>query len=264
MLSRLALLLGALLLAGGAPAAGRPAYIGIIIDDLGNHWESDSRAIELPGPVSCAILPRTPYSRRLAEHAHALGKEVMLHQPMQAEQGLRLGPGGLQTGMRQADFVRTLDDNLAGLPHVQGINNHMGSRLTAQPRAMRWLMDALREHGGLFFIDSRTTRATVAEQTARSRGLLAARRNVFLDNTRDPEAIGRQFDRLIAHARRHGDAIGIGHPYPETLKVLARRLEELANRPDVHLVPVSRIVQLRNGGDTWQASLSHSPKAAKN
>ena len=263
MTTRLVLLLAGLL-ATSAPNAAGPARIGIIIDDLGNRWERDVRAIDLPGPLGYAILPHTPFARRLAERAHALGKEVLLHQPMQAEQGLRLGPGGLQDDMRQADFVRILDHNLAALPHVRGINNHMGSRLTAQPRAMRWLMDTLRDHGGLFFIDSRTTRATVAEQTARSRGLPASRRNVFLDNIRDPEAIGRQFDRLIAHARRHGDAIGIGHPYPETLAVLARRLGELANRSDVQLVPVSRIVQLRNGGDTWQASLSHSPKAVKN
>lgn len=255
--------LALLLLALAAPAAAQPVRIGIIIDDLGDRWDEGAAAVRLPGPLGYAILPHTPYSRRLAELAYGLGKEVMLHQPMQAVRGLRMGPGGLDDGMSRRDFVHTLHDNLDALPHVRGINNHMGSQLTSEARSMRWLMGVLRERGDLFYIDSRTTAATVAEQTARAHGLRTTRRNVFLDHVRDEAEINRQFDKLIQYAHEHGDAIGIGHPHPETLRVLSQRLPQLAAQ-HVRLVPVSEIVYQRNGGDTWQASLSPLPRAAKN
>lgn len=250
--------------AGPSPAAAaEPVHIAIIIDDLGDRWKLHSQAVRLPGQLTYAILPHTPFSRRLARLAHGLGKEVMLHQPMQAERGLRMGPGGLDGDMDQQQFTRTLNDNLDALPYVSGINNHMGSLLTARPEAMRWLMAVLKHRGNLFYVDSRTTRETVAEQTAHAFGLRSTRRNIFLDHVREVDDIRSQFNKLIAYARLHGDAIGIGHPYPETLQVLAEMLPELAAQ-NVRLVPVSEIVYQRNGGETWQASLSPLPKAVKN
>jgi len=220
-----------------ASGVGAPV-ISIIIDDMGNRLEDGQRAITLPGPVTYAFLPHTPHARRLANQAHDLNKEVMLHLPMDARRGNRLGPGGLTLHMTEDKLKETLKSSLESVPHVAGLNNHMGSLLTRHPGAMSWLMQGMREYGGLYFIDSRTSAVTVAEQAALDNGLPAASRDIFLDHERDPAAIRAQFQRLIAIAHRRGKAIGIGHPYPETMQVLMQELARLGEY-GVELIPVS-------------------------
>ncbi|MFC1684695.1 divergent polysaccharide deacetylase family protein [Pseudomonadota bacterium] len=220
-----------------APGVGAPV-ISIIIDDMGNRLGDGQRALALPGPVTYAFLPHTPHARRLANQAHDLNKEVMLHQPMDAHRGNRLGPGGLTLHMTEDKLKETLKSSLESVPHVAGLNNHMGSLLTRHPGAMNWLMQGMHEHGGLYFIDSRTSAVTVAEKTALDHGLPAASRDIFLDHERDPAAIRAQFQRLIAIAHRRGKAIGIGHPYPETMQVLMQELARLGEY-GVELIPVS-------------------------
>ena len=132
----------------------------------------------------------------------------------------------------------------------------MGSLLTRHPGSMAWLMQAIGSRGDLFFVDSRTTAATVAEQLAGEFGIPNIRRKVFLDNERDSDAIDAQFRRLLALARRDGTALGIGHPYPETLALLQQELPRL-HEYNIELVPVSRLIEIANRGTpTWQASLS--------
>ncbi len=222
---------------------GAVPRIAIIIDDLGDQWRAGSRAVDLPGPVTYAFLPHTRYAARLAERAHRQGKEVMLHLPMQAMAGKALGPGGLTLDMSRRQLLETLARDLAAIPHVVGINNHMGSLLTRHPGHMQWLMEAIRDRGDLFFLDSRTTHLTVAERLARENGVPVMRRDVFLDDDPAPGAVEGEFERLIAKARRQGYAIGIGHPYPATLELLERRLPRLASEEGVELVPVSRLVE---------------------
>lgn len=223
-----------------AADADKP-LISIIIDDMGNQLADGQRALELPGAVTYAFLPHTPYARRLANRAHVLSREVMLHLPMDAHGGNRLGPGGLTRHMTEGKLQETLVSSLAAVPHVVGVNNHMGSLLTRHPGAMQWLMKGLRDHGGLYFIDSRTSPVTVAEKVALENELPTASRDVFLDHVREPEAIRLQFLRLIQIARRHGKAIGIGHPYPVTSEILSQELAQLEAH-GVQLVPVSRLL----------------------
>jgi len=249
----------------GQPAAEQPTgpVISVIIDDMGNHGGWGDAALRIPGPVTYAFLPHTPHAARLARAAHADGKEVMLHLPMQSHDGNRLGPGALTLHMTERAFQRTLDENLAAIPNVRGVNNHMGSLLTRHPGAMAWLMQGISRHGELYFVDSRTTLATVGEQVATEFGVPNARRDVFLDNNRDPAAIEQQFRQLVGLAKRRGHAIGIGHPYPETSQVLAEqlaRLEELG----VRLIPASEMIRYQRSVRTWHASSSPSPKVAKN
>ncbi|HKJ75984.1 MAG TPA: divergent polysaccharide deacetylase family protein, partial [Gammaproteobacteria bacterium] len=123
----LAALAGALLLWAAGAAAASPPAVAIIIDDLGDRLDAGERALALPGPLTYSFLPHTPYSARLARRAHALGKEVMLHLPMEAVAGNRLGPGAVTLHMNQAQLLRTVRSDLAAVPHVRGINNHMGS-----------------------------------------------------------------------------------------------------------------------------------------
>lgn len=238
------------------PQADGVPRIAIIIDDLGRSEALGRRAAGLPGPVACAFLPRAPHSPALAELAHGRGQVVMLHLPMQSMEQRRLDAGGLTLHMTRRQFEATLAEDLARVPHVQGVNNHMGSLLTRHPGHMLWLMEALRDRGGLFFIDSRTTLHTVARQLAFEQGIPSLSRDVFLDNSPDIEAINAQFDHLLALARRQGAAVAIGHPYPATLEVLEARLPRL-RREGVELVPITRLVEQQYARDSaWRLSLS--------
>ena len=234
----------ALLLLVWAPLSLAAPRIAIIIDDLGNDLHEGRRAIGLPAAVTCAFLPRAPYSVRLAESAFGRGKEIMLHLPMDSVDDRPLGPDGLTVGMTREQFLTSLYRDLDAIPHIRGVNNHMGSLLTQLPDDMDWLMRELRRRG-LYFIDSRTTRATVAEQTARSFGIATDRRNLFLDNLPTRAAIERQFDKLLRMARRRGRAIAIGHPYPETMDVLEARLPGLSVETGVEVVPISDLLMRR-------------------
>lgn len=232
------------------------AAISIIIDDLGNLKRRDLRAIRLPWPLTYAFLPHTPHARELATLAHRLGKEVMLHLPMEAMEHNALGPGGLTLGMTHADFLRALRRDLNAVPYIRGVNNHMGSLLTQNSTRMHWLMQELGTRDDLFFVDSYTTATSVAVQAANENWVPNIRRDVFLDSERDPARIRAQLQRLVAMAREHGIALGIGHPYPETLSVLQQELPRLSAR-GIEILPVSRLLdQHMQRFRTWRAFLS--------
>lgn len=224
-----------------APTVALPR-IAIIIDDLGDRLVEGQRAVALPGPLAMSFLPHTPNARVLAAAAITDGKEVMLHLPMQAMTGNDLGPGAITLDTTETEFRRMFRENLDTVPGVVGVNGHMGSLLTRHPGHMTWLMTALLEAGGLFFVDSYTTLESVALQMADEAGVPAIKRDVFLDTDPDPEAIRYQFNRLVGLAKARGSAVGIGHPYPTTLEVL----EELLQRLDeygVELVPVRALLE---------------------
>lgn len=217
--------------------------VSIIIDDLGEHLTSGERAIALPGKITYAFLPHTSHSAHLAELAHQQDKEVMLHMPMQAIGENRLGDGGLTLDMSKNDFLSTLKSNLNSVPHISGLNNHMGSLLTQHPGHMTWLMEALSsEHQHLFFVDSRTTDDTVAHKIATEYKVPAINRNIFLDNVRSESEIRQQFNKLIKHAKLNGTAVAIGHPYPETIAFLEKALPTLRQQ-GIELISTSSIIK---------------------
>lgn len=225
---------------------GRPA-LAIVIDDVGHNLRQGQRLIALPQPVALAILPHTQAARQLATEAAAAGQTAMLHQPMENGAGLSIGPGGLYSGMSRAEMQQLLSSNLDSFSPVAGINNHMGSRLTAERDAMDAVMQILRERG-LFFIDSRTTHHTQAAFAAEAAGVPHLSRNVFLDNERSAEAIGRAFDRALELARREGTALVIGHPYPQTLAFLEWRLAgDLWEIEGVEIVSVDELLARKYG-----------------
>ncbi|WP_176512589.1 divergent polysaccharide deacetylase family protein [Pseudomonas ceruminis] len=210
------------LLAGAAHAAPAKAYMSIIIDDLGQSTERDSRTLALPGPVTMAIMPDTPHASDFARQAHKAGKTVILHMPMDPA----TGPYAWHPGLAIPELAERLNAAPAKVPYAAGINNHMGSRMTSQRDAMTWLMGELqRRH--LFFVDSRTSAATVAAAQAQEVGLAHVSRDVFLDDERTVEAIAGQLQQGVELARRQGSAVLIGHPYPQTLQVLERELPRL-------------------------------------
>ncbi|QXH47057.1 divergent polysaccharide deacetylase family protein [Pseudomonas xanthosomatis] len=239
------------LLAGVAQAApANKAYLSIIIDDLGQSPERDSRTLALPGPVTLAIMPDTPHATDFARQAHKAGKTVILHMPMDPA----TGPYAWHPGTPIEELGKRLDSALAKVPYAAGINNHMGSRMTSQPEPMAWLMAELqRRH--LFFVDSRTSAATVAAAKAQDIGLAHVSRDVFLDDVRTPEAITAQLQQGIALARKQGSAVLIGHPYPQTLEVLERELPRLKSQ-GIEWIPIRQMIAQR-GNQAMPAHGSH-------
>ncbi|MDD2091887.1 divergent polysaccharide deacetylase family protein [Pseudomonas guariconensis] len=228
------------LLAGTAHAAPAKAYMSIIIDDLGQSSERDSRTLALPGPITMAIMPDTPHATDFARQAHKAGRTVILHMPMDPA----TGPYAWHPGTPIEELARRLDAALAKVPFAAGINNHMGSRMTSQAEPMTWLMGELqRRH--LFFVDSRTSAATVAAAKAQALGLAHVSRDVFLDDTRTTEAISAQLQQGVALARRQGSAVLIGHPYPQTLDVLERELPRLKQQ-GIELIGLHQMIAERS------------------
>lgn len=228
------------LLAGTAHAAPAKAYMSIIIDDLGQNNERDSRTLALPGPVTMAIMPDTPHATDFARQAHKAGRTVILHMPMDPA----TGPYAWHPGLPIEELARRLDGALLKVPFAAGINNHMGSRMTAQRDAMAWLMGNLQGRE-LFFVDSRTSAATVAAAEAQAIGLAHVSRDVFLDDVRTTEAIAGQLRQGIELARKQGSAVLIGHPYPQTLEVLEREMPGL-KRQGIELIELRQMIAERS------------------
>lgn len=196
--------------------------LALIIDDLGQNPARDERVLALPGPVALAILPDTRHAAALAQRAHTAGKTVMLHLPM-APAG---GPYAWRPELPAEELQRRLDNALAAVPHVSGLNNHMGSQMTDQQQPMAALMTTLQQRH-LFFLDSRTNPKTVAAAAAQQIGLASLSRDIFLDDDPSPEAVAQQFAAAIALARKQGSVVIIGHPHSSTLELLERELPRL-------------------------------------
>ncbi len=201
----------------------------IVIDDLGHHFGRGRDAINLPGDVTLAVIPHTPHGKKLATAAHNAGKEVMLHAPMSPLDESPLGNGALTAQQSREEFVAVLHGALAEIPHVRGINNHMGSELTQRRQQMSWLMQEIREQG-MYFIDSRTSKRTVAATVAAEFSVPHLSRHVFLDNERNAQAIDERFHALLRKVEKEGLAVAIGHPYPETINYLRDAIPKLQAR----------------------------------
>jgi polysaccharide deacetylase 2 family uncharacterized protein YibQ len=226
-----------------AIASAELPRVAIIIDDMGYHLANGKRAIRLPGAVSFSFLPDAPRARPLAEHAHALDKDILLPLPLQAaNDDAAPGPSEIHIDMSRERLRHTLDEALESVPHAIGVNGHRGSLLTQHPGHMQWLMEEIRGREPLFFIDSYTHHGSVALQIAVENGVEAMKRDVFLDPDPSPEAIEREFERLKSLARKRGRALAIGHPYPTTLDVLERELPKLADE-GFELVRVSELLR---------------------
>ena len=213
------------------------------MDDLGRSLYTAEALLALPQAVTFAIIPGEAQAVQVAELAYAGDREVMLHTPMEPQGYPAVNPGedALFVEYSDQEIRRRLDQFLAYIPHVTGINNHMGSRFTEDARALTPVMKSLQEKG-LFFVDSRTTGRTLAAETARRYNVPTMERDVFLDNVAEVDAIVTQILKLEAKARKQGMAIGICHPYPETLEALRRELPGLVER-GISLVPVSVLLQ---------------------
>ncbi len=223
------------------PSSGAVARVAIVIDDVGFEERSVRELSSLGLPLTFAILPRQRYSKSLAAELRARGHEVILHLPMEPRDypDRDPGAGAVDGGMDAGEVAAAVDRDLQDVPQAVGVNNHMGSRATADPRVMREVLEVLHRRG-LYFLDSRTTRDTVAFQMARSMGIPAVERSVFLDDRREASYIEGQVRGLLRKARKEGSAVAIGHPDPVTVRALRRSLG-LLRSADIHVVPASEL-----------------------
>jgi polysaccharide deacetylase 2 family uncharacterized protein YibQ len=217
------------------------AKLAIILDDLGNDRRAADAIFELPYPLTISVLPNHEHSQEIAQEAERRGYEVMLHLPMQAVSTEKPEAQELRPGMPAGEVSKLVNQFLQDIPGAMGVNNHQGSEATSDPALMRELMPVLRDHH-LFYIDSRTTAATVAYETAQSSRVASAFRNVpFLDDVAEVGAVRKQLELALRGAREKGEAVAIGHPHPATLQALREVLPN-AQSAGVRLTFASELV----------------------
>ena len=220
-------------------ADSRGGDIVLIIDDLGFEGQPLERVMALDPNINLAILPNGTRAEQFAETLHARGFEVLCHLPMQPRGRETPGRNAILASMSDDEIASTTRRNIEAVPYARGVNNHMGSLATADRRIMTSVLGALPD--GMYFIDSRTGGGSVAAAVAREMNVRTASRHVFLDDIATESAIRRQLAELATAANKRGVAIGIGHPYPVTLRVLADELPALKAR-GFRLVRASSVV----------------------
>ena len=204
------------------------ATIVLVIDDFGYRNDSVSDGfLDLNIPITCAIIPGHLQSRKFAQKAFAAGKEVIIHMPMESSLNT---PGEdeykIKSGMTSEEVEWRIREVLKEMPEAIGMNNHQGSKATTNGKVMSVLGSVLKANNK-FFIDSRTTSKTVAEEIMRSIGVPTIRRHVFLDNDDSKDKISERIDELARLAQKQGIAVAIGHAKPNTLKVIQDALPKL-------------------------------------
>lgn len=217
------------------------ALVAIVIDDIGVDRARALRAIGLPAPLTLSFLPYGRDAPALAVIARQRGHEILLHMPMQAVGGENPGPQALTVDLAAVEIRARVGAALDRFGDAVGLNNHMGSRFTADRRLLGPVVEELSARG-LIFVDSRTTPASQVPQAAEEFGIPTAVRDVFLDNDPTPEAVRAQFEELERVARRRRQAIAIGHPHDVTLSALAAWLPLAAER-GIQVVPVTTLVR---------------------
>ncbi len=224
------------------PKDQRPV-VAIIIDDFGYDMDLAKRFLALDAKLTCAVLPHSVYFKRIAQLARKKGHDVMLHQPMEPNEYPMIdpGPGALLSVMTPDERIQQLNANIDLIPGICGVNNHMGSKTTTMSDEMNQIFTVLKKRG-LFFIDSRTTAATLSLSSARLFKVPFAERDVFLDHVRKESEIRAQIEHLVNIAEVHGKALGIGHPHEVTYEVLKKALPDMKKR--VRLIPASEIVEV--------------------
>jgi polysaccharide deacetylase 2 family uncharacterized protein YibQ len=227
------------------PVAAHPV-ISICIDDLGEDIAGTDKAMALPKAVALSFLPYPDTTPFLATAAAKRGHTILAHVPMQAFSARDPGPMALKPGMSAEEITRRLAWNLDRVPGIAGINNHEGSRFTADAAGLAPVMAMLKARG-LFFLDSKTSGASQGEMAARAAGVPTIGRDIFLDDDQSEAAVKAQLEALAREARRNGVAIAIGHPHDVTLRLLAAWLVQ---DHGVTLVPLDEAMRLKTSHQT--------------
>lgn len=190
--------------------------MAFVIDDAGNNLRELGPFLDLPFPLTVAVLPGLPHSAEAARRIRAAGKEVILHQPMEAVGGQNPGPGAIYLGMGPDEVRRVLAANLSEVGPVVGMNNHQGSKITADRATMEVVLAFCRDNG-IYFLDSRTTADSAARDAAAKLGMGIRERDVFVDNIQERAAMIRFVQEGLQKAEKKGAAVMIGHAWSSEL-----------------------------------------------
>ena len=217
--------------------------VAIIIDDIGYDLKPVKELLKINADLTFAILPLCSHTREAAEMFHQAHRETLLHLPMEPVSYPREKPGNgaLFTDMNDEELIFQLEKDIAAVPYISGVNNHMGSKFMMDEKKLTLVFNKLKKNK-LFFVDSRTSTDDKAFVTAEKVGLPVAARNIFLDNSRDYNEI---YNNLINIAKKDGDVspmIIIGHPYPETIRAIIDAMKELREKR-ISIVPVSQLIK---------------------
>ncbi|MDQ6988215.1 MAG: divergent polysaccharide deacetylase family protein [Mariprofundaceae bacterium] len=214
--------------------------IAVILDDVGYDLKALRRALAFSWPLAISILPDAPHARKAAILAHEAGHAVMLHMPMEPlnpRYQKQMDESFIRVGMKRDEVRQLMLNALIRIPFVEGVNNHMGSRLSALPAPMRWVMQVCREQK-LFFVDSRTNKDSVAAQLAREAGIRWGERRVFLDDSVEPEKLRQSWRLARKRLAKNGFVIVIAHPHKQSLDFLA----QLSDADKAVIVPLQRLL----------------------
>lgn len=219
--------------------------VAIIIDDIGNDREQVRELLKIDAKITFAVMPFCRHTRDDAEALHLAHREVLLHLPMEPVSYPREKPGkgALFTDMNDQELLFQLDKDLASIPYISGVNNHMGSKFMGDEEKLKLIFNRLKEKK-LFFIDSRTTPDSKALAASQATGLPLASRKIFLDNTRNYKEIYKILAG-IARDTQAGDVspiIIIGHPHPETIRAIKDAILLLREK-GVSIIPVSELIR---------------------
>ena len=212
-----------------APHPVGPGSVALIIDDMGTNLKEVEELLSIKLPLTFSVIPSLAHAKGVAEVAHGAGAEVMIHMPMEPEgyPKVPMEKVGLLVAMADPEIVQRVNGYFRSVPYAVGANNHMGSRFTQNAEKMEVVLKVLQEKG-VYFVDSKTSPASVGYAKARALGLRCGARQVFLDNVQDEALIGKQLAQVAAIARRKGSAIAICHPHPATIRALKALMPQLA------------------------------------
>lgn len=219
-----------------------PPKVAFIIDDLGYETEVAKKMMELEFPIALSILPFLQYSEFIAEEGKKKNQEIMLHIPMEPNNSdADPGPGAIKSYMSEEEIRQAVRGSIFNFPYVVGVNNHMGSKITEDRKIMKIILEEIKRYD-LFFIDSVTTRNSIAYEVAQEMEIKSAVRSIFLDNENGIEYIKGQMLEIQETALREGEVIAIGHGRINTFYVLKLIIPELI-KAGIEIVPVSELVK---------------------
>lgn len=225
--------------------------VAIVIDDFGNKMNGTEEMLRLPVKFTVAVMPFMPTTKQDAEEAHRLGHDVIVHMPMEPNRGLRkwLGPGAITADLSDAEIRKRIEDAIDNVPHAIGMNNHMGSKITADERVMHIILMVCKERG-LFFLDSRTTHKTIVPKVTKELKVPLLSNDLFLDDVITEQHIAKQIGEIRKHLESNDSCIAIGHVGASGMKtaaVLKQTIPQMQSNYNVQFVKLSSMLRSSSG-----------------
>lgn len=213
--------------------------LALILDDVGYDIDALQRLLRLSVPLAISVLPDAPQATKAATLAKQAHHIVMLHLPMQpVDPSLQMDDYFLHSGMSKSEMRRVFLHDLKQVPYAEGVNNHMGSKLTQMQQPMHWVMQMIQEKG-LFFVDSRTSANSVAADVAAQVGVAWTTRQIFIDHEMKIASMKKAWKRAQSCIQKGYECVVIGHPRPMTVAFLENYLTKADAR---HIVSIKRLL----------------------